>query len=442
MSNLYHNPLPHHRHQTEHGPSPADRNDHADRLLDANLGRIGAAMHASGETPAGLNPELLAAFKQSPRSGVKRDSAASSFAGSQGVPTHEPMNRARIRTTRARVAAGLSAIAAMVAIAAAVFTTGTPSSRVNAATILTSLRSRTISGVNMAFKDIRTPMASMNGMVKLRIDPPVELDTLLDHGRDAGSDDRLTATADMDVIVHEPTIDGAAFRFRAALSNDRKWFFVQNTTSGSAQGDQTRPTFAMVHLLTRSGVLVDFSDLSSDDLRLLAPLSPSPDGEPDGGNIGDHSNMRVSVGLSASSSTPGRVRPIVGIEMSDRFQSLIRQVLTGVAGSEQMGEIQNIIHDAGREATVENLGNGRFLLTVSCPAEDPRNDLATVRVTYAKDVGVESVEIVPRAPSTGSVVLTFANDPIDTQLLDPGRLTTPQTFVIDSDWIRSWLPHN
>lgn len=461
----------------EHHPRDARTHaDHADQLLDANLRMLGEEVGAQADMPS-LTPELLASFKSGARtaddSSHERDIVAMIGERSDGH---------RVWISKRRLTAGLSAAAAAVAVAAVVFTTHTPMSTVNAAAILSSLRARTISGVNITFNDLRTPDAAIDGTINVRLDPALDINTILDagfepqgtHGQGlrTGSN-RSVAAATLNIAAFAPGIEGMQFRVDMGFHQDKKWVYVQNTHVPEKTNRSDASGLALASVLTRGGVLLDLSDLDFDRGHASGGAHVAIDTAQDsaatgfdGASIDEVSplgailrigNSKAStqrtislrIGMNSHRDAGGSVsfRPSiasperVGLDIPEQFKAMIRQLLTGGAGAEQLAQFEQTLERVGQDAKVEDLSGGRYLLTTSPHAgSDQTCGISSVQITYIQGQGVESVELVAGNGATGSVMITFDDAPIAASRLDPAGLVTPQTMTIDSRWIRAWLP--
>ena len=457
--------------QSRKSPGEPDRRDsspmaaenlalHGDRLLDANLRVFGAqADHPGLESP--LTDELLASFKNKTVAGQTAEPRLA--IGARSVVLASGEGRPGAWVSRRKLMAGLSAAAAMIAVGAVIFNTHAPTSRVNAAAILSSLRTRSISGVNIVFNHLRAEGASIDGIINVRLDPALDVDTILDEGfepdtqrRSAGSGgvNRSIAAATLNITAHDPEIEGMEFRVDLGFQSDRKWVFLRNTRVPDAKHHPDASGLALVAMLTRGGVMLDLSDLHPGSFEPLTDSADAAaetrtlqfgdtDADPRGTvslNLGissKHGGGRGTMSFRPSIGSPARA----GLQIPDNFRVMIRQLLNGGAGADQLLQFEQTLERAGQTATVEDLGSGRYLLITAPPADGPDGcGIGTVQITYMQDVGVQMVELVPRAPATGSITITFDDQDIDPSRLDPAGLVTAQTMTIDSHWIRAWHP--
>ncbi|MBX3387777.1 MAG: hypothetical protein KF768_14520 [Phycisphaeraceae bacterium] len=425
-----------------------DHNDHADHLLDANLREFGAI--AAHDLPHDLSPEQLASFKAAPPA------------------TSHTLHRSP--RTRSRVLFGLSSAAAAVILAVGVVLfPGAQPQQVSAATILDSLRARTITGVRMVINDARQDGVRLDGEFILHFRTPRTIEQLIDQAHLA--DPAVDPADDTDVIlnasvsVDQGSLAGYWLDVHAAFSPQSRWVFAR-----SADRPLPKPTgpdamaLLFVHNFLRQGVFVDltqfdFEDLISrlepeiteddmpDDFRaeLKADLGMPPEQAPRTG-FNMHGDARIRVtGPSTDPDTGARTPGTLSLGMTlggpdtEPFGQFLSQLLTGRAGPAQFDQFRQMVEGAGGAATVEPMGNDRFLLTAMPDAASAQAAcFSALQITYARDTGVELVELV--GVNSGSIILTFLSDPIDPARLSPDALLGPNTLTVTPDLLNSFLP--
>lgn len=427
-----------------------DHNAHADHLLDTNLREFGAI--AAHDLPHDLSPEQLASFKAAPPA------------------TSHTLHRSP--RTRSRVLFGLSSAAAAVILAVGVVLfPGAQPQQVSAATILDSLRARTITGVRMVINDARQDGVRLDGEFILHFRTPRTIEQLIDQAHLA--DPAVDPADDTDVIlnasvsVDQGSLAGYWLDVHAAFSPQSRWVFAR-----SADRPLPKPTgpdamaLLFVHNFLRQGVFVDLTqfDLESlaHQLDLTDPDFPTDHDLPNDGDEPVQSDVNADAGRSNRSGlsadarfrvtgpstdpdtgarTPGTLSlgMTLGGTDTEPFGQFLSQLLTGRAGPAQFDQFRQMVEGAGGAATVEPMGNDRFLLTAMPDAASAQAAcFSALQITYARDTGVELVELV--GVNSGSIILTFLSDPIDPARLSPEALLGPNTLTITPDLLNSFRP--
>lgn len=477
-----------HGHTHEHGDEPRA---HADRLLDANLTRFARA--ASGEPGAArLNNDELAAIKHAARA-QWANGAANRQTGSEAgrdrwsIDTHRHDADGFGRVRGRGFWTGFTAAAATLAIGAVLFTTSAPSSRVNAASILSSLRARLISGADIEFKSFDAGDVTLNGRVQARLPKPVDAGLILQPHEQGlvppvpPTLEDLSVAGRIDVAIDEQPARGMVFSVDLGFSPQSRWVYLRTLADqpsstggtrakgpkgpggpggGAGQRSISGPAgfealgLAVVQTLLRNGVMVDLSDLD------LAQFSEAPGQhdettEPGAAEAtttdGAHEPGRVRVGLTpkglAISATPpgGTNASKNGAAASpmsplDDLARGAAGLLSGRADAEQIRALQQALERAGKQATVEDLGGGQYVLHART-GETEVGGIGGVRVEYQKDAGVERVEFFSNRADGGggSIVVTLPATPLDGTLLESSRVVQPGAMVIDSRMLRQWL---
>lgn len=477
-----------------HDSNNLDRpgNDHADRLLDANLRELGSRM--ASDLPGDLSSEELASFKsvaclsrssEVPRAlhaAAKRaDAATDRAAGHVPIPiTHNGVRSMK----RSRMLFGISSAAAAVILASGVLLfTGGQRQQVNASTILNSLRARTVSGMHITLTGMQDPEATVSGEVIVHFRTPQTMSQLLDDNRPIDGPDDVDVLANLNIGVQQGDLAGFGLDFSAAFTPETKWVFAKSSGQAPAAGNSGGLPAMFIHNALRNGVFMDLSHIDFDELfadadphAMLDQMPPEMRAEIEAEieaelghsldeleqihdhGAGMHSRVRLHVKPPGVDATTGEREPgvfSVGAGLhglgGDDAQSMgqtLKQFLTGRAGAEQFDQFRQAVEGAGGAASVEPLGNDRYLLTAT---GGPDDDFSAVQITYTQDPtggeagGVDRIEIVGigsgmgDGPGTGTAVLTFLNDPIDPALLNPDRLLTPATFIVTQEWLDSMM---
>lgn len=483
------------RHELTHEHAGDEPRAHADRLLDANLARFAqVAAHEPGA--ARLSKDELAAIKNAARTqwagGAAERQAEIEAAGDRwSIGTRQRGIDDVGRTRGRRFWTGFTAAAATLAIGAVLFTTNTPTSRVNAASILSSLRARLISGADIEFKSFDAGEVTLNGRVHARLPKPVDAGVILQPHADGlvppvpPTLEDLSVAGRIDVAIDEQPARGMVFSVDLGFSPESRWVYLrtladQPALSGGVRAKGPRAPgqravsgtsgfealgLAVVQTLLRNGVMVDLSDL---DLGQFAEGEHRSGGaassEREGKEKDEQEAGRVRVGLTPkglaiSATPPSRSRSVSdGGESAGEGQSSASSsplsplsplddlargaagLLSGRADAEQIRALQQALERAGKQATVEELGGGRYVLHART-GETQEGGIGGVRVEYQQDAGVERVEFLSNRADGGggSIVVTLPSTPIDGALLESSRVVQPGAMVIDSRMLRQWM---
>ena len=447
-----------------------DRSDHADRVLDANLSEFGASLRASAARGDEGAERALRALRAELGAGELGEikSAARERWAEEG---------ARPLVMRRRVWAGLSAAAAAVAVTGALLVPYSRGGEVNAAMILTSLRERTIRGVQIEFRHFAAEGAVLDGMVRAVVDPPLDVAKIVDAAG-AGEFEPGPATAGAGAGVgaagHEaagakgarsaalagsvraeitdPALRGVTLEFNVGLSHESKWAMVSAPVlpRGSEARRVNRQALSAIEMFIARGVVLDFSSLDMDAVQgfseqVQRAFGPTAEQVTATGRGGFTLGWDPRRGVVAGAFPPGAG----GAQGAGDTQGLVRLVgslLSGRADKRDLDEFSRLIQEAGTSAKVIGLGGGRYALESTPPAgAEGECGVALMRLVYEQDVGIESIEMRSSLPGKdgsadgGSIVITFADAPIDPAGLDYQRLLTPGTLILDSSWLNEFL---
>ena len=439
--------------------------DHADRVLDANLSEFGASLRASAARGDEGAERALRALRAELGAGELGEikSAARERWAEEG---------ARPLVMRRRVWAGLSAAAAAVAVTGALLVPYSRGGEVNAAMILTSLRERTIRGVQIEFRHFAAEGAVLDGTVRAVVDPPLDVAKIVDAagagefepgpetaGAGAGNEAagvkgaRSAALAgSVRAEITDPALRGVTLEFNVGLSHESKWAMVSAPVlpRGSEARRVNRQALSAIEMFIARGVVLDFSSLDMDAVQgfseqVQRAFGPTAEQVTATGRGGFTLGWDPRRGVVAGAFPPGAG----GAQGAGDTQGLVRLVgslLSGRADKRDLDEFSRLIQEAGTSAKVIGLGGGRYALESTPPAgAGAECGVALMRLVYEQDVGIESIEMRSSLPGKdgsadgGSIVITFADEPIDPAGLDYQRLLTPGTLILDSSWLNEFL---
>jgi hypothetical protein len=418
------------------GSAGEHREGGPDAHLDANLRAIGARMGAL-PSPSEAQIRSWRGERAADAPALRLSEAAG---GDSTVRT--------LRPRRSRWLAAGSAIAACVAIGTAIFLQPWGST-VQASTIINGLRNKTFGGVNLRFDHVSSRGTTVDGMIRVRLDTPVSIETLDDaHALDGK--DHFGAAYGKFTITTDDTVPGwAGGRIEAegALTRGSGWMYLLASDKTVKQLAAAEPRAMGLASMAGTGVLLNIGGVDEPFFEgLHAMMCP---GECAGGPMGKtglHASVQttpdghgtVSVGMSAR--VPGEPggRNAPSMEQMQRFASLARMLLSGKARQGELDQLKGMIqNDFAQQANVRKLSGGQYLLTADLPdPEAPAGATspgATLRVCYEEAAGVQWAEIVNMRDTTGTVRIEFFDtDPIDPALLQYGRLVeTGKTNYLD-----------
>ena len=368
-------------------------------MLDANLRAISGRI----DLPPDPAPDAVASWKQP--SPAKR--AAGQF---PLVRTHSP---GVFRMSRSRFTLFGSAVAATVALGAFFFAS-TGGQKVQAATILKSLRARTVEGVRVNLQQIHCDEFAVNGELRVQFAAPATVEQLMD------------APPDVEVVYAalDLTHDGNALRIEGTLREHAAWIFARGEV----------PEAQLFAPGIRNGVIVD---LGPEFVRMLSgpgcgdidELDIPPEMlDPNGA----HGNVEIVI--KNDGDNPGGIAAIP--------DGLLKNLFSGKAGPDQLKEIETTLNQADTTTSVQDLGSGQYLLTCTPKAGGERLDgVGTTKLSYTEQRGVEWIEVTLVGEATGTVRIDFPETRIDGSLLDKARLIEQgKTTVIDGNSLKGFLP--
>lgn len=312
--------------------------------------------------------------------------------------------------SRSRLALVGSAVAATVAVGA-VFFSLTGGSKVHAATILRSLRERTVEGVRISFQEVKAEGFALSGEVRVEFIGSVTIEQLTENPPAIGV---VYASASVD---H----DGHAIRLEGAVQQASSWIYLHGELP---EAGMFAPGF-------RHGVLVD---LGADALRTFEGGLDGEDDQPGMPVVmlAPGAPAQMEIELDQDPDNPGGMGAIP--------DGLLKSLFSGKAGPEQMKEIETALNQSATSASIQDLGSGQYLL-VCTPTGDRLDGVGTTRLSYTQQRGVEWIEVTLVGEATGTIRIDFPESRIDAGLLDKARVIEQgKTTIIDPKTLQGLLP--
>jgi hypothetical protein len=400
-----------------HIPTPeSELPDERDAMLHANLLAVGRRI---GPVP-------------SPSAERVRSWRVSGAADAPELRLADASAERPARAPRSRWLAAGSALAACIAIGAVVLIQPWGGA-VQASTILDGLRGKMFGGVNLRFDHVSSRGTTVDGVMYVRLDKPVSIDTL-DRPRALEGKDRFGAAYGKFTITTDGSVPGwAGGRIEAegSLTHGNGWMFVRASDRTVAQIAAAEPRAFGIARMAGAGVLLNVGgvdDAFFDGLNAMM----CPGGRASGSHAG---------GDGSPAGAPS-------IEQMQRFASLARMVLSGKARQGELDQMRGMIQDdLGQKATVTRLDGGRHLLRTDlrdpgAHAAKDRTPDATLTVCYEESGGVQWAELSNMRDAAGTIHIDFVSDSIDPALLNYERLVeTGKTNYLDLRQImRMFMP--
>lgn len=417
--------------------------DHHDRSIDENLRAAAPGL----DLPAPPSAERIAAW---------RTPAPMKMEGRENVAPRRP---------RFRYLAAGSALAATLAIGTALFMISAGNT-VQAGTIIQNLRQKQIRGVNITVNKIAAEGYTIDGMIRIRSKSPIRVDQLAE--RDPfGPDEfgRLHANLTISGDASARPFPNSTWRGECAFSEDVGWVFVKMSEGMADAMNTGMPEWAMMTNLSRNGMVLNIGAITPEMLKMLTPPAPHEEalrdltdeqiasinnasenfekatGQPQNrlnSSTDSDGKRRVSVTLGMQANENG-AGPIVKVEGAGQpANAAAMRMLNGTARRAELEQLTAFLKNANQNATVKDLGGGKYLLTADLtdPADPPapgttRRD-ATLTLAYEEQGGVQWAEITNLREASGSLRVDFVEDDIEPEALNYRRLVVQgQTGYID-----------
>ncbi|MGD9690724.1 MAG: hypothetical protein AB7K52_14760 [Phycisphaerales bacterium] len=388
--------------------------------------RFDASLRAAAKGMT-IPPEPAAAQVARWRSGADADVHG---AGRAGVPRG-----------RRRMFAGMSAAAAMIAVAAAAFF-GLPVSRpVQAGTILSSLRAASVTGFRVTLMELRGNGATLDGELEVHFPRAIALEKLLDeHGHDDLPEPSAVVMKVDLAMGDEAVVPGLRALAAGAITDESTWFYARSSEIPAEimESGKVPPVAMVVSGFLRGGMMVD----------LGAGVPGKLDAE-QAGDRAEHGRRAMEIGLDADrGEVQARIRERHARHRArkveiEKYVPQIRALLAGDAGAADLEDIRKLLqkHAAkeGGGATVHALGNGRYMLVAAGPGDD--GQIGMMRIAYAQGAGVEWVEFSRIEGLRGAVRIDLLTSPMDPAKADKAKwIEEGKTMLISPEMIEQWMP--
>lgn len=408
-----------------------DHDDGADRLIDENLR---AAMPRLDAAPR-PNAQTVASWR---------------------TPASLPIAHAK-RRPRLRWWAAGSAVAATIAFTTALLTI-TAGSSVQAGTIIDQLRQKQIRGVDIALNALSAQGVTVNGHLQMRSRESIRVDQLAE--RDPFGPEEFGAMHGTVSITTDATADfpNASINAEAAFTDHSGWVYL-HASDGTIQAmQQQAPQMAFMVQMLRSGLVLNIGAITPELLQRIGPHDPPPEVLDDltdeqiasinnasenfekatgqahkrlNAQTDADGQRRVTVSLGMQANDKGSA-PVIRVDPGDgRASAAAMRLLNGTARRTELEQLTGFLKNANQNATVRDLGAGRYLLTAELtdPANPPapgtsRRD-GTLTVMYEEHGGVQWAEITDLREASGSIRITFVDNDIDPAQLEYKRLVEP-----------------
>jgi hypothetical protein len=400
-------------------PNPvADNADHADTLTDLNLRAFADVMKMPGEAPIADDTRVHDAHEARP---------------------------ARRRSRRPRwFAFGSAAAAACLAIAGIVYTQhSTP--RVQAAEILASLRQAQILGLDIALDHLSTEGVTVDGLLRMRLKHPVAVEQIDDPAAwDQNNFGAVHAALHITTdgrAQEAPNLDAT---FEMAFTEQFGWIYIKTDAATADHFAQQFPPARGFIGPAANGLLLNIGPIDEEFLSGLN-VNVAHDDRIDG------PSGRPSITVSGSAHqadpdahTPGTVSVETSIKVSgagnDALEQLSTNLLRGTAGRAEIDQIKSLLNGQNQQATVNDLGQGRYELVTMLKDTDEAQPSARMTILYEQNAGVRTVSIEPLDGATGAIHLAMAEAPINPADLDIARAQAiPGTTYFDMRMFRSLI---
>lgn len=407
--------------------TPADRDD---AHIDANLRLLAQHVSIPGE-PAPATAAVRHEAHQ-PR---------------EGRPT-------RRRFARPRWLAATSALAAGLAVSAMLWTQHS-SSKVHAAEILASLRQAQVLGMDIQLDRVSSEGMIVDGTIRVRTARPIALsriddEAVWDNAGFGGVHAALRMTGSPDAQA----MPGMDLTLEAAFTPEAGWLFVRGDAGTIDRMAADFPQAAGFLAPARTGLLLNIGPVDEESINQLGRAMSVHVGEHDEAADDDAPRNGLSIHGSVTRADPaGPSEPGVRISIQgsasahagpgphdEAIERLGSGLLRGTAGRAELDQLRALLDGHDQQATVNDLGGGRYELLARLKDEGETTPSAEVRIFYQQDAGVSGVEIRPLKDATGVIRLSMAQDPIPAADLAPERLAnTPGVMTMDLRLLRSML---
>lgn len=428
-------------------------NEQHDAMMDENLRKLGSLSRENADRntwlPETPNDAQRAAWHQ----GAAGPSAASDAATSQqnGQMRNLPATDAergrilqlkdrgdkRMRQMRFLTIGG---IAAMLAVAAFFMGPGEPK-RVEAATILKSLRTDVWNGLVVTMDNVDAEGMLVNGECVVRFSEPQSMARLFgDEKVDGGSNSPTVSSVYFDfAVVGGPDADadvvGLDVEMRGGFAQpETAWVYFRPVALPNAVIEE-QPMAGIFANMFKHGMLIDLGNMGDE---ILGEIQGELDDE-FGDDAGVSVDVAADVGTDADAGSENaiEVRVATNVDVDDddskqrgprimmgdyevnsQLQDDIKKFMTGDAGPEQIEMLIDELTQHVDKAEVQNRGDGLYVLRAEgLDADDEMVRDAVLEMGYREGSGVEWVEVQNIGSRNGKVLVEFTNETGDEQAI-------------------------
>lgn len=382
-----------------------------DQLMEQNLRKIGAHI----PLPAEPSAQRQAGWRLAPRVRIVRGLEP-------GGPPAEHSDRWAQRGRRLALAGSAVAAATILAV---LFSTPTPRSTVQAATILSSLRDTLHHGLRLTFEDVGDQDVRATGHVSLTFAQPFTLAQLV-NGEGSADIEPETVYFQGNVAL-EPDADslaGLQLQVALALSQAEQWVYVR-CEDPAPLIQEAGPVGALFAGPLRDGMLLDLGGLLERE-------------DVPGGQA-----LRRHVVVQAAPDTED-VAPAAKLQEegpADReTAALVKKLLSGQATPEEIDVFVSKMEQYAAEVRVDEVQPGLYVLSArdfsrACEQLDAEDAgwlaAATVQIAYRAQAGIEWASVTNVGPHQGSVRLEFIDTLTDRDRVQRETFLSSGATVID-----------
>ncbi|MGE3180674.1 MAG: hypothetical protein AB7N71_03525 [Phycisphaerae bacterium] len=330
----------------------------------------------------------------------------------------------------------IGGIAAALAVAAFFMGPGQPK-RVEAATILKSLRTNTWNGLQITIDHLEVEGILVDGECTLRFSQPQSMAQFLaEDDNDLDASDLASIFFDFSVVAGEAAeedVVGLNIETRGGYwGADTAWVYFRPISLPTALIKE-QPMVQMVVNMFQHGMLIDldqfgnelFSDMHDDDaqdesrdgirvgvnVNAGTEVSDELDADALEARIERNVAVQIEAGTEDVPAKPGTRIVIHGDEADAELERALKDVLTGDAGQEQIDKLIAELESHVDSVQVQRRADGLHVLIAQGIAQDEEllKD-AILELGYREGSGVEWVEIQNMGPRHGNVRVAFTND--------------------------------
>ncbi len=290
---------------------------------------------------------------------------------------------------------------------------GPTTSRVEAATILTSLRTSLWDSLRIELRQIEADGVAVDGEMEIHFEQPVSMAGIFDGSQDVSVRSGYGHLAILAGDDAEPDMLGLDMTIEGGFGADATWAFVD--LRGLPEELHEEPGAAFVLGMLQGGVLLQLDGLlDGDDTDDAAPADDTPQPGSDDGLVIDmriSTDDRDSAGASDESSLV--VKPNVTLSFDDgdeQLGELVETLLRGRASPEDLLALADRLEDSA-DITVLNMGDGAYVLRAENIEGDEDTADTIIEIGYAEGTGVEWLEVSNVEGTNGVVRVALSDAP-------------------------------